>query len=213
MLATLSGTAHAVFLLIELYTPNPNWRYIMHQFQKQSSSREICLRICSNNPVHVSVTTSPHLAGTQGSNSHMRGHALLIMPQNDPEVADLTALSILEECGNGLHGRNMTIPLQSGNAVQEIDSSPSSGYAQRDDTPQQAGESGSVEPEGFAPFHLGGPACSSGKKHVLEDISVGADGRQILRLPTGVAWTAKRITAGERAVQMIGAFSDKSMGD
>ena len=72
--------------------------------------------------------------------------------------------------------------------------------------PEQAGGEDSAKLGAFTPPDVFGPISSDGT-HVFEDISVGDHGMQILSLPATQGWTAKRVTAGERAVQLVGSFS------
>lgn len=56
-----------------------------------------------------------------------------------------------------------------------------------------------------------GQQASSGGVHVIEDISMGNDGQQILVFTTGELVEAKRVTAGNRVIQFVGSVSDESL--
>lgn len=52
--------------------------------------------------------------------------------------------------------------------------------------------------------------ASSGGACVIEDMSMGNDGQQILVSTTGEPVRAKRMTAGSRVTQFVGSVSDES---
>lgn len=75
---------------------------------------------------------------------------------------------------------------------------------------QSAHEPENVKVDLLPPSHMD-ERGSRGSSRGFEYISVGKDGKQILRLSPGEAWSAKRVTVGEGAVPMIGVFSDVSV--
>ncbi|KAH6877050.1 hypothetical protein B0T10DRAFT_464753 [Thelonectria olida] len=56
----------------------------------------------------------------------------------------------------------------------------------------------------------GNQPASSGGACVIEDMSMGNDGQQILVSTTGQPVRVQRMTAGSRAMQFVGSVSDES---
>lgn len=174
---------------------------VMEQFQREPPGTEPCLGICTEVLDHIATLISP-----QGStNSHTSATALATTPQDDLTAAHLMTLSVLKVFSSKLH--DAIVRLQSGDISRGFHLP----YVPRP-TPsgRQASASPAVELDSFAPSQHADERSAS-RTHVLEHVSVGDHGRQVLRMSAGERWTARSLTVGDGAVQLIGTFSDTSM--
>lgn len=174
---------------------------VMAQFQRESASTGACLGICTKVLDHIATLISP-----QGSTtSHTSDTALANTPQDDLTAAHLVTPSLLKAFSNKLH--DIIVRLQSGEEARGIHPPPG---MRPTPSGRQASALRTAELDLLAPSqHV--DERSTSRTHMLEHISVGDNGRQVLRLSPGERWTARSLTVGDGAVQLIGTFSDTSM--
>ncbi|KAI6777820.1 uncharacterized protein J7T54_002741 [Emericellopsis cladophorae] len=131
--------------------------------------------------------------------------------QNDITGTDVLTVVVLNECRKRL--RELIARLQSVDVAGGVTPSGDMSFTQTGHQERDVRQT--IDPSHarlgvFSPSPIDERVTAS-RTHVIEDISVGDYGMQILKLPVGDLWTAKRINVGERAVQLIGTFSDMSM--
>ena len=155
----------------------------------------------------MTIIAWPRPAATPG----FHGRCPVDTSPNDIAVTDVLTLGVLNECREKLC--ELIVRLRSVNVARGVDPSGGMRFTQTDR--QEGDVRQAIDPSHarlgvFSPSFVDERVTAS-RTHVIEDISVGDYGKQILKLPAGDLWTAKRINVGERAVQLIGTFSDMSM--
>lgn len=179
-----------------------------HSFRQGPAHRDL-LGTCTNLLDQITTIVSAHLLTPQ--DCAYCAHAMDIVPSNDLTATNLNTLAVLRECSNRLH--DMVVRLQTRDVGRQTAPLAASRFTQtghKGCAPQSARQPENIKVDVLLPSHMDERA-SCGGSHDFEDISVGKDGKQILRLSPGEAWSAKRVTVGEGAVQMIGVFSDMSV--
>lgn len=121
---------------------------------------------------------------------------------------------VLRECSDKLsdtlyrlraHGEDTKSRLLAGQAIQE----PGSILSPRSEARKLASEFDSTR-QCLAICSDASERASSGKVHVLDDITVGKDGKQMLIATLGELFNARRVKIGEGAVQIVASSSDAS---
>lgn len=183
----------------------------VERFQNERDTTEQCLKICTEVLHHINEL---RLQPIPTGESLIRDISLGLSARELTHAHIMTLLT-LRECSDKLsdtlyrlraHGEDTKSRLLAGQAIQE----PGGILGPRSEARKFASEFDSTR-QCLAICSDASERASSGKVHVLDDITVGKDGKQMLIATLGELFNARRVKIGEGAVQIVASSSDASL--
>lgn len=201
---------------LQSFTPLDDNRRILgptdvERFKNEQEATEQCLRICAEVLAHINEQRFRPVPAGQP----VQGDLPLGFSSRDMTHADLKTLSTLKECTDRLsntlawlraHGEDAQTRLSTGMLVQE----PGGASDLRNDAQRLAREHDSVR-QCLAVCSEADERASSGKVHVLDDITIGENGEQMLVSTLGDLFDAKRVSLSDGAVQIVASASEPAI--
>ena len=198
---------------LQSLTPPSNDRHVLEQtdverFKKERDSTKQCLDICAGVLAHINELRFQPIPAKPSESGVPPG----LSPRDLTHAHAMTLLT-LKECTDRLsdtlarlraHEEDAQSRLSTGTFIEESRSMPGNEaqkLAREQDTVRQCLTVCSEADE----------RASSGKVHVLDDITIGENGEQMLISTLGDLYDARRIRLGDGAVQIVASTSDPAI--
>lgn len=180
----------------------------VERFKNERETTEQCLEICAGVLTHINeLRLQPVPAGES-----LKSDVPIGLSTRDLTLAHIITLSTLKDCTDRLgdtvarlraHREEALGRLSTVAPIQEERSIPDLGT----DAQSLAREHESVR-QCLTVCSEADERASSGKVHVLDDITIGENGEQFLITTLGELFDARRVRLGDRAIQVVASASD-----